>query len=309
MEFKKAVKYEAQLRMAIAGPSGSGKTWTSLAIAQHFGKVALVDTEHGSASKYADIYDFDTLILTPPFHPDKYMEAIANACAGGYDVVILDSLSHAWNGPGGLLEIVDGIAARMRTPNTFAAWKDATPIQNRLVQALTGPAIHVIAAMRSKQGYVSEKDEGGKTVIRKVGMEAIQRAGLEYEFDVFAEMNWENKFVVSKTRCPELAGKVFSKPTGAEIAGILQTWLSGEPAPHWIDNPKMADALKEWAEERGLSDKDILKLMGLDDIHDYAASATAFKTVLEAALVEASSAQKDIDDLYGEEKDDTLPSV
>jgi hypothetical protein len=230
MTFQKAVKHEAKLRLAIAGPSGSGKTYTSLAIATALangGKIALVDTEHGSASKYADIFDFDVLEMQAPFHPKRFVEAITDAGAAGYSVVVLDSLTHAWSGPGGLLELVDGFAARMKSANTFAAWKDATPIQNALVEGIVAAPLHVIATMRSKQEYVLTQDDRGKQTPRKVGMAPQQRDGFEYEFDVFIDMDIDNTGIVQKTRCPELTGKVFKRP-GADVAGILQAWLSGE---------------------------------------------------------------------------------
>lgn len=228
--FQKAVKHEAKLRLAIAGPSGSGKTYTALAIATAMGgPVAVVDTEHGSASKYADLFTFDVMEMRPPFHPDRFCEAIAEAAKAGYGVIILDSLTHAWNGTGGLLEIVDQAAARMKTSNTYAAWKDATPIHNHLIETIVGSDIHIIATMRSKQEYSQEK-EGNKTVIKKVGMAPIQRDGMEYEFDVFLDMDIDNNAIVSKTRCPDLTNRIFPKP-GADIAGILAAWLHGQPAP------------------------------------------------------------------------------
>lgn len=230
--FKKAVKQEAKLRLAIAGPSGSGKTYTALAIAQAFGgSVAVVDTEHGSASKYADLFGFDVLEMEAPFHPDRFVTAIREAASAGYTTIVLDSLSHAWNGQGGLLELVEDAQKRMKTSNSFAAWKDVTPIQNRFIEGIVSAPIHVIATMRSKQEYVQEKDERtGKTQIRKVGMAPVQRDGFEYEFDVFLDMDVNNNAIVSKTRCPALTGKVFTKP-GADVANILMDWLHGAPAP------------------------------------------------------------------------------
>lgn len=244
MAFQKAVKHEAKLRLAIAGPSGSGKTYTSLAIATALangGKIALVDTEHGSASKYADLFDFDVLEMQAPFHPKRFVDAIAEAGAAGYSVIVLDSLTHAWSGPGGLLEIVDGFAARMKSANTFAAWKDATPIQNALVEGIVAAPLHLIATMRSKQEYVLTQDDRGKTTPRKVGMAPQQRDGFEYEFDVFIDMDIDNTGIVQKTRCPALTGGVFKKP-GADVAGILLAWLSGAPQPQPASNGQQAQA-------------------------------------------------------------------
>lgn len=230
--FTKATKHEAKLRLAIAGPSGSGKTYSALAIATGLGgPIAFVDTEHGSASKYADLYSFDVLELHAPYHPDKYIEAIQGAAQAGYNVVILDSISHAWNGAGGLLELVEQVSKRMKTPNSYTAWGDVTPIQNRFIEAIVSANIHVIATMRSKQEYVQDKDERtGRTIISKKGMAPIQRDSMEYEFDIFLEMNMDNEGIVGKTRCPEMTGKVYSKP-GKQVADILAKWLGGEPLP------------------------------------------------------------------------------
>lgn len=231
--FQKAVKFQAKLRLAIAGPSGSGKTFTSLAIATALGgRIALVDTEHGSASKYADLFDFDVLNLDAPFHPDRFVEAIRAAQAAGYQIVILDSLSHAWSGPGGVLELKEQFA-RLRQYNDYTAWGPAGELQNKLVQAILGSDMHIIATMRSKTSYAMDEvtEDGRKrTKVVKQGMAPIQRDGFEYEFDVFLDMDVENNAIVSKTRCPALTGRVFKNP-GADVAEILSTWLSGPQAP------------------------------------------------------------------------------
>ncbi len=229
--FKKAVKTEAKLRLAIAGPAGSGKTYTALSIATHLGgPIAVIDTEHGSASKYADLFDFDVAEMHAPYHPDKYLRAIKEAAEAGYKVIILDSMSHAWNGEGGLLELADEAAKAMKTQNSFAAWKSITPIQNRLVEGVVSAPLHLIATMRSKTEYVQERDDRGKNTVRKVGMAPVQREGFEYEFDVFLDVDLEHNAIVSKTRCAVLDGKVINKP-GKQLAEILKNWLGTGPAP------------------------------------------------------------------------------
>jgi hypothetical protein len=247
--FQKAVKQEAKLRLAIAGPSGSGKTYSALAIASYLGgKIAFVDTEHGSASKYADRFNFDVIDMEPPFHPDRFVKLIREAQDAGYSTVILDSLSHAWNGTGGLLEIVDQIAARSNSKNTFAAWKEGTPIYNHLIDAIIQSNIHVIAAMRSKQDYTMELDDRGKQKPVKVGMAPIQRDGFEYEFDVVLSMDINNNAVVTKTRCEELNGGMFKKP-GKDVADILTAWLTGAPRVETTDpfgDKAVQYAAKEW---------------------------------------------------------------
>lgn len=229
--FKKAVKHEAKLRLAIAGPSGSGKTYTALRIAQGLGKkIALIDTERKSASKYADEFDFDVLDIEPPYHPERFQEAIALAESLGYDVCIVDSLSHAWNGPGGILSIVDEEARKSKSGNSFTAWKKGTPIQDKFVDCLTRAGMHLIGTMRSKTEYILEQGSGGKTTPKKIGTAPIQRDGFEYEFDVIMEMNADNEGHVTKSRCSDINGRLIEKP-GEELAATLQNWLHGAPAP------------------------------------------------------------------------------
>lgn len=226
MEFTKAIKHEAKLRMALIGPAGSGKTMTALKIAGCLGKrIALLDSEHGSATKYADLFDFDSL-EPESFSPQTYIDAIAAAEAAGYDVLILDSLSHAWTGKEGALELVDRAAKRSQSGNTFAAWRDVTPLHNRMIDAILAARLHIIATMRTKTEYVMEQNEKGKTVPRKIGLQPVQRDGLEYEFDVVADLDQDNNLIVGKTRCSALHGKVFAK-AGQDVAQVLSPWLSG----------------------------------------------------------------------------------
>jgi KaiC/GvpD/RAD55 family RecA-like ATPase len=117
------------MRLAIAGPSGSGKTYSALLIARGLvgpeGRIAVIDTERGSASLYADLTPFDVAELAPPFTPERYVEAIRAAEKAGYDAIVIDSLSHAWAGPGGILDLHDAAAAKEK--NAFAAWRLVTP--------------------------------------------------------------------------------------------------------------------------------------------------------------------------------------
>src|SRR5579885_2212676 len=232
MAFKKATKFESKLRMAISGPAGAGKTMTALILATDLageGGVAVIDTEHGSASKYADLYEFDVLELDS-FHPQRYIDAIHEAEAAGYAVLVIDSLSHAWSGAGGLLEEKDKIARQKYGGNSFSAWNDASALQNKLVQAILGSKLHVIATVRAKMEYLQEKDEKGKSSIRKVGLAPVQRDDLPYEFDVFCSMELDNTLIVDKSRCPALSGAIIAKPD-ANMAETLKAWLSGAPAP------------------------------------------------------------------------------
>jgi hypothetical protein len=228
--FRRAVKYDAKLRFAVCGPSGSGKTYTLLQLATELGgPVALVDTERGSASKYADIFDFDVLELAS-YDPQGLIEIIDHAAASGYRVLCTDSLSHFWNGKDGELDKVDRAARRMQTPNSFAAWKQVTPLHNALIDKIVSAPLHILVSMRAKTEWILDRDERtGKTVPRKVGLAPVMRDGIEYEFDVCGDMDQENTLVITKSRCPKLAGGVFPKP-GKELADVLKEWLGGAPA-------------------------------------------------------------------------------
>jgi hypothetical protein len=230
--FKKATRTQSKLRLGLVGPSGAGKTYTALRIAKGLGeKIAVIDTERGSASKYAgDVATFDVLELEH-YSPRSYVEAIRAADAGGYDVLIIDSLSHAWIGKGGALEMVDAEVKRSRSGNSFNAWREVTPEHNAMVEAILQSRCHVIATMRAKTEYVNEVNERGKTVPRKIGVAPVQRDGLEYEFDVVADVDWEHHFVVTKTRCAAL-DKAVIKEAGEDVAAILKRWLTdGAPQP------------------------------------------------------------------------------
>lgn len=238
LKFTRAEKSQAKARVALVGPSGSGKTLSALLIASGMGKkIALLDTEHSTASKYAGLQsgdvvipDFDTASLDS-FSPENYIAAIQEAGSSGYEVLIIDSLSQAWAGKDGLLEFVDRRAKQSQTSSTFAAWRDATPKHNELINSILGAPLHIIATMRSKTEYVQEKDERtGKTTIRRIGVQPVQRDGMEYEFDIVGDMDKDHNLIVSKTRMFEIADSVISKP-GRKLGEQIKAWLMGGSAP------------------------------------------------------------------------------
>lgn len=246
LTFQKAERSQSRGRIAIDGPAGAGKTLTALRLAVALlvaGKrIAVIDTEHGSASKYAPpagqepdnkfTFDFDVIELDT-FAPATYVEIIhAAEKAGTYGVLVIDSLSHAWEGEGGALDMHD--AATVKSGNSWTAWRDVTPEHRRMVDAILQTDLHVVTTMRSKMDTVQEQDERGKTVIRKVGMAPIQRQGMEYEFDLVADMDWDHNFVVSKSRFPELDGVVKKKPDVewfGNIRSCLETGKALAPKP------------------------------------------------------------------------------
>lgn len=226
--FSKAVRANLNVRLALCGPTGSGKTYTALSAAQALaegGTVAVIDSERSSSNRYADRFSFDLMSLTS-FHPDTYIDALEAAAAAGYRVIIIDSLSHAWDGTDGLLSQVDAITKRSKMANSFTSWREATPIHNRLIDAILDYPGHVIVTMRSKMEYVLETNSQGKMAPRKVAMAPIQRQGMEYEFDICADLDNDHNLVISKSRAESLDGKVINKP-GPKFGAELLAWAKG----------------------------------------------------------------------------------
>ena len=216
--FKKATKEKAKLRLAIAGPSGSGKTYSALQLAKYLaptGKIALIDTEHSSASKYADLFEFDTCALEQ-FHPTKYIECIRAAGQANYEVIIIDSLTHAWYAE---LEMAGG---------NFQNWAKVRPLERALIEAMLSSPAHIIGTMRSKTEYVvtQKTNKQGNMVSspEKVGTAPIQASGIEYEFDVAGEMALDNILTITKSRCPQLSSTTHLQP-GKNLANTLLAWL------------------------------------------------------------------------------------
>lgn len=235
--FRQAEKRQSKLRMTIDGPAGSGKSYTALRFAHalqavYGGKIAAIDTERGSLSKYAGEnpdgtpWSFDVVELTQ-FSPEKYTEAIQAAGKMGYSVLIIDSLSHAWEGVGGALEIKD-----RQGGNQYTAWRAVTPIHNRMIDAILQSSCHVITSMRSRMEYVQETDPAtGKTVIRKVGLSPVQRPGMEYEFDLVCDIDWSHIMTVSKSRCSAVQDLKVEKPSASFMAPVIEWLSSGSSLP------------------------------------------------------------------------------
>jgi hypothetical protein len=224
--FQRATKAAAKLRLGLIGPAGSGKTMTALRIAAGLGgRIAVIDTERGSASLYVGErgLDFDVVELDS-YEVERFLEAIDAAAAGGYSTLIIDSLSHAWAGKGGILEFVDKAGKRSQTGGNFGAWRDATPRHNALVDAILGAPLHVICTLRSKVEYVVE-NVGGRNQVRKVGLQPVQRDGLEYEFTVVGDVTQDHDLVVTKTRAAFLKDAVL-REAGEDLGRQLAGWLA-----------------------------------------------------------------------------------
>ena len=280
--FVRATKRQSKARIALDGPSGAGKTWTALATATALadgGKVALIDSERGSASKYADDFDFDVLELDGDFHPDRYIEGLRDAAKAGYAVAVLDSLTHAWAGKNGVLEQVDAAKARFGN-NSQRAWAVGTPMWQGLIDAMLQSPIHVIATIRSKTKFVEVDKGNGKKGYERAGMEPVARDGIEYEFDVVGDLDLEHNLVIAKSRAGRRLEAIYRRP-GSEFGDAVLAWLTDGA----VDTRALARELADTA-----GDVEALKAalkkanIGMDDLADE-------KTLAKARTIAAKVAK------------------
>ena len=222
--FRKAERRKAKLRLAITGPAGSGKTYGALTLAQGLGgRIAMIDTENGSGDLYADLCDYDVETLAAPYSVQKYLAAIHEAEQEGYDVLIIDSLSHAWAGEGGLLDVHGQLTGESKSGNSYVAWRKITPMHNKLIETMLASSCHIIATMRSKTDYAQFQNDRGRTEIRKVGLAPVQRDGMDYEFTVVFDLGMEHTVTVSKDRTRLFDHQVFT--ITQDTGRILKNWL------------------------------------------------------------------------------------
>jgi hypothetical protein len=266
--FKKATKAQAKLRAAIFGPSGAGKTFTSLRVATGLGgRIAVIDTERGSASKYSDRFDFDVLELEDQ-SIDGYIAAIRLAGESGYGVLVIDSLSHGWQT---LLEEVEKLAKAKYRGNTWSAWSEGTPLQRKLVKAILDFPGHVLATMRSKTEWTTV-DNNGKKTPQRVGLAPEQGKGVEYEFDLLVEISTEHIANVIKDRTGKFQDKLIDKPD-EKFGRDLAAWLAdGVPAPLTSSVKEPEPAAKAGWLERVAQARTVEDLGRIGDDADHAES-------------------------------------
>lgn len=252
MAFAKATRKKAKLKLAVSGPSGSGKTFSALRLASGLSdKVALIDTENGSASLYSDRFTFDTQDIHPPFTHEKFVNAINEAVAGGYGAVVIDSASHFWEG---ILDFKNKLDAR--GGNSYTNWGEAGKKFKEILDAVLQSQIHVICCLRSKMDYVMETNERGKSVPKKVGLAPIMRDGIEYEFTTVFDVDMAHMAKTSKDRTGLFADNIFqiTEDTGKQLMAWMES--GAEPAvanPPTIggSKPDIARPVKpEWSEDQ-----------------------------------------------------------
>jgi len=226
VQIRKARRSATKLRLLLTGPSGAGKTWGALQIAKGMGgKTVVIDTEEGSSDLYDHLHDFDVIDLRPPFSPERYIEAIKAAEEAGYEVIVIDSVTHCWSGPGGCLEILEDVAKAQFRGNTWSAFSVITPRWRAFVDAILRSPAHVICCGRSKT-ETAQVDDHGKKKVAKLGMKLEARDGLEFEFTCVLDLIHDGHYAtVSKDRTGLFAGD--PKPITPATGERLAAWLAG----------------------------------------------------------------------------------
>lgn len=243
IQIRKARRSATKLRLLLTGPSGSGKTWGALQIAKGIGgRCVVIDTEEGSSDLYDHLHDFDVIDLRPPFSPERYVEAITAAESAGYEVIIVDSVTHCWSGPGGCLELLDDVAKAQFRGNTWSAFSVITPRWRAFVDKLLRSPAHIICSGRSKTETAQVEDHGKKKVA-KLGMKLEARDGLEFEFTCVLDVIHDGHYAtVSKDRTGLFAGD--PKPITVDTGKRLAEWLAGGHAVE-VDDQAVVDKARD----------------------------------------------------------------
>lgn len=247
---RKAERQKAKLRIGVSGPSGAGKTYSALilakSIASSMDKVAIIDTENGSADLYSHLGEYNVLRLESPYSPEAYSAAIKECEKAGMEVIIIDSVTHEWDGKGGSLEINELLAKTKYKGNTWAAWSETTPRHQKFIDSITTSPVHMITTARSKTDTIQTEDKK----IKKVGLKEIQREGFEYELTLNFTLDRDGHYATaSKDRTGIFIDKdpfVITEETGK----TLKAW-----AEAGIDPAEIAAKEKAAREEKEKQEK------------------------------------------------------
>lgn len=230
MELKKATRKTTKLRLGLSGASGFGKTYSALLLAKGMvtdtNKIAVIDTENGSASLYSHLFDFNVIELQAPFSPERYIEAIKACENAGMEVIIIDSITHEWDGTGGCLEEYEKLGGR------YQDWAKITPRHRAFIDAILQSKCHIITTVRRKQDYDMVKNDKGKLEVQKVGTKEVTREGFEYEVTInFELINDRHLTKASKDRSGLFMGKpefIISESTGKTLKDWCETGVDEE---------------------------------------------------------------------------------
>lgn len=246
MKLIKASRKKAKIKLGLQGPSGSGKTYSALLIAfgltEDWSRVCVIDTENNSADLYAHLGSYNTLSLGAPFAPERYIEAIHQCVMAGMEVIVIDSISHEWEGSGGIID-----THSQMTGNSFTNWGRLTPRHNAFVQEILQSPVHVIATIRSKQDYVLA-EKNGKHVPEKVGLKGVSREGFDYELTIVFEMDIKHNAVSTKDRTSLFMDKPefrITTVTGRKILDWCNSGTEDIPIGDRINNCKSLKELLE----------------------------------------------------------------
>lgn len=264
MQLKKATRKQVKLKVGFSGASGFGKTYSALLMAYgvtgDWSKIAVIDTENGSADLYANLGEYNTLTLAPPFSPERYIEAIETCENAGVEVIIIDSITHEWEGEGGCLDIQEKLGGR------YQDWAKVTPRHKAFINAILQSKCHVFTTVRRKQDYEMNKDDKGRTTVQKVGTKEVTREGFEYEITLNFEFVNDNHMVkASKDRTGLFMNKpefVITPETGVQ----LMKWANEgvDEAKYLADSIRNASSREElitiWNNNKHLqSNSDVMK--------------------------------------------------
>ncbi len=267
MEIQKAQRKQAVIKMGLQGPSGSGKTYSALllamGIANDWSKVAVIDTENHSADLYAHLGDYSVVNIGPPFAPAKYIEAISLCEAAGMDVIIIDSISHEWEGAGGIIDVHSNMMG-----NSFTNWAKVTPLHNSFVNKILQSPAHVIATIRSKQDYILS-ERNGKVVQEKVGLKGVTRDGMDYEFTIVLDLDLKHNATGSKDR----TNLFMDKPP------FIITEATGQLIKDWCMNGIKVSDIESQINESGT----------LDELHQILVKYPEYKKRLMPAIYRRKS--------------------
>ncbi len=221
MQLQKASRKKAKIKMCLNGPSGSGKTYSSLLIAHglcnDWSKIAVIDSENHSSELYSHLGSYNVLQLSAPYTPEKYIQAIEACGQAGMQVIIIDSISHEW-------EYVLEAHALLPGNNSFTNWQKIGLRHKRFIQAILSSKAHVIVTTRTKQDYVLN-ERNGKMIPEKVGLKAVQREGLDFEFTLVFDLNMKNHAIASKDRTGLFSGQPEQKLT-IETGKSIYNWCN-----------------------------------------------------------------------------------
>jgi hypothetical protein len=247
---RKATRQKAKIRLGLSAVSGGGKTYSSLLIAKglcgDMAKVAVIDTENNSADLYAHLGDYNVLPLTAPYSPERYIEAIKECEAAGMEVIIIDSITHEWDGKGGCLEILDSLGGK------YQDWAKVTPRHQSFIDAILQSKCHVITTVRRKQDYEMTKDNNGKVKVEKAGLKEVTREGFEYELTANLELDHRHNAVASKDRTGLFMGRPAFVPD-EQTGEMIKEWCESgidtaaeiNDAIKRLDNCETVEELKE----------------------------------------------------------------